>query len=124
MASSESIPLSASRKLEYGTREWDAAPERIYCLDCGRNVTASGQRCSLKDEVWARTGLGPWDGVLCLECIEARIGRDLDLADFRACRTRLQREVWGGRLMLPMIWGIHIERRGRYRRRGKAPKGG
>lgn len=36
----------------------------------------------LCDEVWRATGLAYHDGVLHLECVEKRIGRELRLDDF------------------------------------------
>jgi hypothetical protein len=37
---------------------------------------------SLLDDVWKETGLGPRDGMLCIKCVEKRIGRRLKSTDF------------------------------------------
>jgi hypothetical protein len=68
---------------------------RTRCRDCGLDVTAAGHWHMLLDSVWARTGLGPEDGVLCLPCIEKRLGRRLVYADFRRT-NRSNRQDWGG----------------------------
>jgi hypothetical protein len=53
----------------------------------------------LKDTVWAETGLGPDGGVLCLDHIEARLGRRLQPDDFKPGDG-----YWGGLpRMLPFI---------------------
>jgi len=70
----------------------------------------------LTDPVWAQTGLGPHDGLLCLDCIERRIGRLLRYTDFRKCDTKGPRSVtnayrrasWGGPRMLPVAWKVHL----------------
>jgi hypothetical protein len=34
------------------------------------------------DSVWAQSGLGRYDGFLCLDCLARRLGRPLRLSDF------------------------------------------
>jgi hypothetical protein len=51
------------------------------CLDCGIDCT-KGDWYMVRDEVWAATGLGPGDGVLCLADLRRRLGRPLRLDDF------------------------------------------
>jgi hypothetical protein len=58
----------------------------------------------LLDSVWARTGLAPQGGVLCLPCIERRLGRRLDYDDFRRT-NRSNRRYWGDySRMIPPVW--------------------
>ena len=64
---------------------------RWRCLDCGVDVTKSGDYCMVHDAVWAATGLGPNDGTLCLDHMAARLGRQLRLEDFTACLPSLAR---------------------------------
>jgi hypothetical protein len=54
-----------------------------YCRDCGLQVTATGNWYMVHDEVWAATGLGPENGMLCLADLRRRLGRPLRLEDFR-----------------------------------------
>jgi hypothetical protein len=51
--------------------------ERTRCRGCGLDVTVAGHWHMHMDSVWAKTGLGPDDGVLCISCIKKRIGRAL-----------------------------------------------
>jgi hypothetical protein len=77
------------------------------CIDCGFN-TASGcvgrieteldfmdgadsspmtltwedETYMVRDKVWRAAGMGPWDGCLCVGCLEKRIGRRLRPKDF------------------------------------------
>jgi hypothetical protein len=79
-------------------REHDCAlydPEidrRFHCVDCGKCTSSSGEYYMVRDEIWAASGLGPIDGMLCLRCLERRIERELTLDDFTAIMPR--REAW------------------------------
>jgi hypothetical protein len=91
---------------EYCTREWHAAPERTRCLDhenahCLDHERRRHEMYMLKDEVWTLTELGHWDGVLCVECAERRLGRALTRDDYRECTTDDLRQRWGGERMMP-----------------------
>jgi hypothetical protein len=77
------------------TEQWgiiDAAAEaiekaqstlRFYCVDCGKN-TLGGEYYAVSDDLWAASGVAPDGGMLCLACLETRIGRALTLDDFTA----------------------------------------
>ena len=53
------------------------------CVDCDKD-TQGGEYYMVRDEVWAASGLGPHDGMLCLRCLEQRIRRPLTNDDFTA----------------------------------------
>ena len=56
------------------------------------------------DVVWAASGLGPDDGVLCLDCFERRLGRRLRYREFKPTNPET-REFWhGADRMLPRAW--------------------
>ena len=57
------------------------ARRRFNCVDCGLDTGRANEHYILRDEVWAETGLGK-RGMLCVGCVEARLGRRLDRADF------------------------------------------
>lgn len=61
-------------------REYQFTAEQIarhVCLDCGRNVVELGDYCMVNDDIWKdQLGL-KWDDNLCIECVEARVGREL-----------------------------------------------
>jgi hypothetical protein len=110
------------------------APESWLCVDCGVN-TASGMKTAAElakwfeehpddegaphsigwsDEVytvrraiWAKAGMKPFGGCLCIGCLEKRLGRELKPKDFkrgdafnftpgtpRLILRRKQTEVW------------------------------
>jgi hypothetical protein len=50
------------------------------CVDCRENAGYY----MVSDELWAASGLKPHDGMLCLSCLEQRIGQPLTLDDFTA----------------------------------------
>jgi hypothetical protein len=65
----------------------DDAPEvdtTFRCVDCGKDTGESGEYYSVRDDVWAASGLAPHGGMLCLACLEGRIGRLLTGEDFTA----------------------------------------
>jgi hypothetical protein len=69
-------------------REWHdndrhaSSRVRQHCLDCGVDTFAAGEYYKVWPDVWERSGLHPDDGMLCLGCLEARIGRTLSTFDF------------------------------------------
>jgi hypothetical protein len=82
------------------------SPESWLCVDCGVNtapgllgrkaienaiaiygiaeqcITPESEVYTLSDKVWAKTGLQPMEGCLCIGCVEKRIGRRLTPEDF------------------------------------------
>jgi hypothetical protein len=61
------------------------------CVDCGKD-TGGGEYYMVGDDVWAASGLAPNGGMLCLGCLERRIGRLLTGEDFTALMPSL--DVW------------------------------
>jgi hypothetical protein len=64
-------------------REWhyDRHAEELFaCLDCGTDTLAVGDYYAVKDDVWSHAGGD--DGMLCVLCLEARLGRRLSTFDF------------------------------------------
>jgi hypothetical protein len=59
---------------------------RFLCLDCQLDTGQANEYFMLRDDVWALTGLSSQDGMLCIGCIERRIGRRLERADFAAVK--------------------------------------
>lgn len=53
------------------------------CDDCGEAFRS----CMVTDEVWRATGLPDHGALLCLPCLQARIGRELVAADFLDCEA-------------------------------------
>jgi hypothetical protein len=45
------------------------------CRDCG--VSTRNERYMVTDEIWHQSTLGKRDGLLCLGCLETRLGRRL-----------------------------------------------
>jgi hypothetical protein len=65
---------------------------RFRCVDCEKDTSNSGEYYAVDDKVWAASGLAPNDGMLCLTCLEQRIGRELNVEDFTAMVPSL--EAW------------------------------
>ena len=58
---------------------------RFRCVDCGKD-TGGGEYYTVDDDLWAASGMEPHGGMLCLSCLEKRIGRPLTEEDFTAIR--------------------------------------
>lgn len=54
---------------------------KFLCLDCGVDTGKIGEHYMLIDSTWDLTGLGKY-GMLCVEHVEDRIGRELNASDF------------------------------------------
>ena len=74
--------------------------QRFLCIGCGKD-TMGGEYYMVSDELWAASGGGNW--MLCLACLERRIGRELTLADFTAIAPEFE------------IWELHKLRRAKAR---------
>ena len=56
-----------------------------YCKDCNKNTFESSEvdYYMLTHELWDRIGVG--DGMLCIACVEERLGRKLKAEDLLDC---------------------------------------
>lgn len=52
------------------------------CIDCHTNTGEIGEYYMVRKNVWKLANLGPDDGMLCIGCLEKRIGRKLTHWDF------------------------------------------
>lgn len=78
-----------------------------HCHDCKRDTIDIGHYYMVHDDVWAASGLGKCDGMLCLDCLQGRIGRWLTIEDFRPTDDD-NRDFWRGcDRMLPRAWPPH-----------------
>ena len=76
-------PLWVKHEPSYYEPEIDTT---FRCVDCGADK--DGEYYMVSDELWAASGMAPNGGMLCLACLEQRIGRRLVKEDFTAlCPT-------------------------------------
>jgi hypothetical protein len=61
------------------------------CLDCGPDTVTAREYYLLRDDVWAETRVGPQEGVLCIGCVEGRLGRRLNRRDFTSAPVNEER---------------------------------
>ncbi|MNU36373.1 hypothetical protein D3C71_249880 [compost metagenome] len=52
------------------------------CVDCGQHTDLLNEYYHVHDEVWAEAGTDEAESMLCIGCLETRIGRQLTPADF------------------------------------------
>ena len=63
-----------ARQIKRGKRKWS--------FPCRHN--SRSETYIVHDHVWKAAGVEPWGGVLCIGCLEKRIGRELTSIDFDA----------------------------------------
>jgi hypothetical protein len=61
---------------------------RFNCLDCGENTARLDEYYMVRGEVW-RFAVPVGRGMLCIGCLEHRIGRKLRPRDFTPARVNL-----------------------------------
>ena len=81
---------------------------RFRCVDCGKDTNKSGEYYMVRDEVWAASGIVPHGGMLCLRCLERRIGREINIKDFTAQCPTLKG------------WNKHVTARAKLKAKGAA----
>lgn len=67
--------------LELDEADFNEAPEFI-CKGCGFHTLYGNEYYMVTDEVWLKANRGSEEGMLCIGCVEAEIGRNLTGADF------------------------------------------
>lgn len=54
----------------------------FFCVDCTACTLCVYEYYMVTDQVWKLTGLRGYDGMLCIGCLEQRLGRLLTREDF------------------------------------------
>lgn len=65
-----------------GAMQYYPPDKNDFCVDCSVDTLIAGEYYMVHDHVWLQTGLGKRDGMLCITCLEKRIGRQLTSNDF------------------------------------------
>jgi hypothetical protein len=60
-------------------KDW-TKDKKWLCHDCQAHTGVMGDYYMIKDELWERHGCR--EGMLCIACLEARMGRELNPEDF------------------------------------------
>ena len=77
--------IAAQKEMTKRKARQEKAAVRHRCVDCGCDTCPRGQPDEwymVHDALWASAGMAPDGGCLCVKCIEQRIGRQLNHADF------------------------------------------
>ena len=59
--------------------------DRDLCVDCGVNCFEAKEYYMVSDACWKRAGMKPYDGFLCIGCLEERLGEKLKSVNFKEC---------------------------------------
>jgi len=65
---------------------------KFRCLDCRQDTSAMREFYFVHTELWLGA-VGSKDGMLCIGCLETRIGRELTSSDFTS--AYINRPGWG-----------------------------
>ncbi|WP_246763828.1 hypothetical protein [Rhizobium bangladeshense] len=57
-------------------------PKEFECVDCSVNTGDTCEYYMVHDELWEGVGMTPHGGMLCIGCLEDRLGRMLTSRDF------------------------------------------
>jgi hypothetical protein len=83
---------------------------RFRCRDCGLDTGAGpgeiGEYYSVHDAVWAAARMQRDDGMLCIGCLETRLGRRPELVQGARSSNPALRNFLHGRLSTPQENGI------------------
>jgi hypothetical protein len=77
----------------------------FLCLDCGVDTGAIDEYYRVTNELWARVNPGG-DGMLCIGCLEKRLGRELTPDDFPSCSD--DRDYPKSQRLLERLGGINL----------------
>lgn len=70
------------------------ARSKFLCLDCTVDTSRLGEFYFVQTEIWLGA-VGSKDGMLCIGCLEKRIGRKLNRTDFTD--AYINRIGWGSK---------------------------
>lgn len=70
-----------------------------FCVDCKVDTLAIGEYYSVLPDVWASSGLAPRDGMLCIGCLENRLGYILQPHHFSSYPINIVPLLRSSRLM-------------------------
>lgn len=79
----------------------DEDMENFICLDCGINTADIGEYYMLTSAVWqeAAPDEGDLGGMLCVNCVELRLGRQLWPEDFMDAPLNYMHSIMSSRLL-------------------------
>jgi hypothetical protein len=86
-------PVTGYTKRELAHLALDATEELtdFECFGCGVNTLEIDERYMVHNDLWRTYGV---EGMLCIGCLEARIGRRLTPADFTNCGGNNRDDRW------------------------------
>ena len=76
--------------------------ERFKCIDCTECTSTLNEYYMVTDEVWSLAGMAiedtpyEYSGMLCIGCLENRLGRELNNRDFSSASINDPDFMWPG----------------------------
>lgn len=71
------------------------------CADCGVHTGYIGDYYMVQDSLWEIYGCG--EGMLCIECLETRMQRELTASDFTEALVNKGTMTWRSELMVSRV---------------------
>jgi hypothetical protein len=96
----------------------------LDCLDCGVDTAVICESYMVRDDVW-RAAHPAGEGILCVACLERRLGRELEFEDFVWLPINVEAVFAGSKLLRKRLGAsliMHLlEMRGVARKIRRAP---
>jgi len=74
----------------------------FLCVDCGACTLTNNEYYMVGESTWKQAGLAYDGGMLCIKCLELRLGRPLYGEDFSDCLVNSERKPRSKRLRAAM----------------------
>lgn len=72
----------------------EVSPERYHCMGCGVHTKDIKEFYTLQNHIW-RLVNPQHSGMLCIGCVEQRLGRELCMVDFTWCPLNAENLIEG-----------------------------
>ncbi len=101
-------PLVAGSSPALGAMESTTPDEDYCCLDCQVDTLFIGEYYMVHAHIWAQTNLGPYDGMLCIDCLETRLQRKLSKNDFTSYPINTSSDYYRSRKLMSRLLDIYL----------------
>ena len=79
------------------------ARNRARCVDCGCNTVKRREYYFVHNHVWRKARMQKYTGMLCVRCLEARLGRSLTSSDFPRTLLNAKNMIYGSKILKKRI---------------------
>mgnify|MGYP001002757325 CR=1 FL=1 len=70
------------------------------CEDCGKNTDNGTDYYMVEDDIWAKYGPDDKKDLLCISCLERRMGRPLEGLDIKLCHLTVDMNTYTRHILM------------------------